>query len=94
MPSLFDLTDDESEVSLVTVTDSDGVTGEYEFLDIVRYNGGSFAVLAEPDSGDVEIFRIETDGEKEVYIRQKDEEILYKVFDIFKLKNEDEFDFD
>lgn len=95
MSKLLDqLNDDELDFT-VTITDTDGVTGKYEFLDIVCRNEIEYAVLAAEDGdGFVDIFRIQYIAGEEKYIRETDEKILDDVFEIFKIKNEDEFDFD
>ena len=95
MSELLDSLNDEELDFTVTVTDSDGVTDVYEFLDIVCMDGVEYAVLSPIKSdGDIEIFKIVTLGGKENYVRQRDRKVLEEVFEIFKLKNEDEFDFD
>ncbi len=91
---LNQLKDDELDFT-VTLTDTDGVKGKYEFLDIVKYGNDEYAVL-EPESADgyVDIFRILVSEGKERYERVTDENILDEVFEMFRLKNEDEFDFE
>lgn len=91
---LKQLNDDELDFT-VTVTDTDGVKGKYEFLDIVKYGEDEYAVL-EPEDGEgyVDIFRIITAQGKEQYERVTDGEVLDSVFEIFRVKNEDEFDFE
>ena len=41
----------------------------------------------------MDIFRIMGVNGKEVYARVTDEKILDEIFEIFRIKNEDEFDF-
>ncbi|MGN0468109.1 MAG: DUF1292 domain-containing protein [Acutalibacteraceae bacterium] len=95
MSELLDKLNDEELDFTVTITDTDGVTADYEFLDIVCFGGDEYAVLSPLDSdGYVDIFKIVTIGSKENYVRQTDEKILDGVFEIFKIKNEDEFDFE
>ena len=91
---LNQLKDDELDFT-VRFTDTDGVSGEYEFLDIVLYKENEYAVV-EPSAGDgyVDIFRIIVDAGKEKYERVTDDEALDDIFDIFRKKNEDEFDFE
>ena len=85
--------DDESE-NRITITDSSGITAEYEFLDIINYENKQYAVLCESESdGYVDIFKIENSNGEEKYIREESEEILEEVFEIFMIKNEDEYDF-
>lgn len=95
MSKLLDQLNDEELDFTVTITDTNGVTETFEFLDIVFRNKIEYAVLAPLDEdGYVDIFRIQTIGGKENYIRETDEKVLDEVFEIFRLKNEDEFDFD
>lgn len=95
MSELLNQLNDEELDFTVRFTDTDGVTGEYEFLDIVLYNNCEYAVVAPLEAdGYVDIFRIMAVNGKEVYVRIEDDETLEKVFDIFRVKNEDEFDFE
>lgn len=95
MSKLLEQLDDENMDFTVTLTDTDGVTGNYEFLDIVCRDKAEYAVLAELDSdGFVDIFKIQYINGDELYVREKNEKILDEVFALFKIKNEDEFDFD
>lgn len=91
---LNQLKDDELDFT-VRFTDTDGVYGEYEFLDIVLYNGCEYAVVSPLEvDGYVDIFRIMGVNGKEVYVRVNDEDTAEEIFEIFKMKNEDEFDFE
>lgn len=91
---LEQLKDDELDFT-VKFTDTDGVRGEYEFLDIVLYEKNEYAVVAPTDAdGYVDIFRIMQVNDKELYVRITDDETLTRVFEIFRIKNEDEFDFE
>ncbi|MBE6745972.1 MAG: DUF1292 domain-containing protein [Ruminococcaceae bacterium] len=91
---LNQLRDDELDFT-VKITDTDGITAEYEFLDIVNYEDTEYAVLDPMDGeGYVDIFRIVYMNGKEHYRRETDGDILERVFDIFRIKNEDEFDFE
>lgn len=95
MSKLLEQLNDEELDFTVTITDTDGVTAKYEFLDIVCRNSVEYAVLApESEDGYVDIFRIQTIADTEKYIRETDDKILDEVFEIFRIKNEDEFDFD
>lgn len=95
MSKLLDQLNDEELDFTVTITDSDNVTADYEFLDIVYRDGVEYAVLSPlDDDGYVDIFRIQYINDDEMYIRETNDKILDEVFEIFKVKNEDEFDFD
>lgn len=91
---LNQLKDDELDFT-VRFTDTDGIYGEYEFLDIVFYNRSEYVIL-EPVDGDgyVDIFRVKEKDGKEVYERECDDNALEEIFEIFKKKNEDELDFE
>ena len=91
---LKQLNDDELDFT-VRFTDTEGNKGVYEFLDIVYFEKDEYVVVS-PDDGDgyVDIFRVIPDGEKEKYERVYDEAVLDEVFELFRIKNEDEFDFE
>lgn len=95
MSELLNQLNDEELDFTVRFTDTDGVYGEYEFLDIVLYEKNEYAVVAPKENdGYVDIFKIWNVNAKEVYIREKDDAVLDEVFEIFRRKNEDEFDFE
>ena len=84
---------------IITLTDADGNNVEYEFLDVVEYNGHEYAVVlpVADDDGLVVILRIEADPddpEYESYIGVDDEDEAEAVFQLFKEQNADEFDFE
>lgn len=94
MPDLLSQIKDDDFEPIVKITDTQGVTAQYEFLDIVNHNNIEYAVLCPLDSdGYVDIFRIVRVNDEEKYSRVEDDETLTKVFEIFRIKNEDEFDF-
>ncbi len=95
MSELLNQLKDEELDFTVRFTDTDGVYGEYEFLDIVLYKNCEYAVVSPLEAdGYVDIFRIMGANGKEVYVRVKDDETAEEIFEIFKIKNEDEFDFE
>ena len=86
--------------NIIVLNDEDGNEVEFEFLDLIEYEGESYVVLLpndddEEDSGEVLILKLEdTDSEEEEsYVSVDDEEVLNKVFEIFKEKFKDEFNF-
>ena len=93
MSDLLNQLDDENLDFTVEITDESEKKGKYDFLDIVCYEGREYAVVAEKGSELVEIFLIGESGGKETYTAVNDEDTLENVFEIFKIKNEDEFDF-
>ena len=91
---LSQLNDDELDFS-VSFKDTDGNLCEGDFLDIVLYEKNEYVII-EPVDGDgyVDIFRIMHVNDKEVYVRVTDDNVLDGVFEVFRIKNEDEFDFE
>lgn len=88
------LNDEELDFS-VTITDTDGVKATYDFLDIVFLNELEYVIL-EPEDGDgyVDIFRVVKTSKGEAYQRVTDDGLLDEIFEVFRRKNEDEFDFE
>lgn len=71
-----------------------GKSARFDFLDIVLFEGNEYIVAAPKKEEFVEIFRIDNvDTDNESYVLVDDERILNEVFEIFQLKNEDEYDF-
>ncbi len=95
MSELLSQLKDEEEDFSVTITDTDGLTATYEFLDIVLYNNNEYAILDSRDGdGYVDIFRIIGVNGTECYARVTDDDTAEAVFEVFRIKNEDEFDFE
>lgn len=93
MADILNQLDDENLDFTVEITDESGRKGKYEFLDIVCFENKEYAVLAEPDSSFVEIFLLGRKNGNETYTEVVDDRTLESVFDLFKIKNEDEYDF-
>lgn len=85
--------------NIVTLIDEEGNPVQFEFLDLVEYQGKEYVILLPTeenfeDSGEVVILEvIDTDGDEESYISVDNEENLQAVFNIFKEKFISEFDF-
>ena len=88
--------------NIISLNDENGNEVKFEFLDLVEYEGEQYVVLlpvleeGEEDDGEVVILRVEDsddESEEEAYVSVDDEETLMKVFNIFKEKFKDEFDF-
>ena len=87
----------ENEDALITLTDDECNEVEFEFLDVVEYDGDEYIVLIEndEDADEVVILKINAlDEENEEYVSIDDEEILQTVFDMFKKKYEGEINFE
>ena len=88
--------------NIITLNDEDGNEDKFEFLDLIDFENEQYVVLlpvleeGEEDDGEVVILKLEDsedDSEQESYVSVENEETLMKVFDIFKDKFKDEFDF-
>lgn len=80
----------------IILNDEDGNEIEFEFLDLVEVDEKEYVVLLpveEAEKGEVVIFRIEGEGEDESYVSLDSEEEAEKVFEAFKEKTKDDFDF-
>ena len=88
--------------NIVILNDEEGNEVQFEFLDLVELDNEEYVVLlpvtseGEEDEGEVVILKLEDtddDSEEESYVGVEDEEILNQVFEIFKDKYKDEFNF-
>ena len=89
--------------NIVTLKDEDGNDVKFEFLDLIDYEGEEYVVLlpaeeaedAEPE--EVVILQLEKDADENsdegTYVSVDDENVLNAVFEIFKEKFKDEFNF-
>ncbi len=94
--------EDEELDNIIRLNDEEGNEVQFEFLDLVELDNEEYVVLlpvteeGEEEEGEVVILKLEdTDDEteEESYVGVEDEEILNKVFSIFKEKYKDEFNF-
>ena len=88
--------------NIIVLNDEQGNEVKFEFLDLVELDDEEYVVLlpvtaeGEEDEGEVVILKLEDseeNAEEESYVGVEDEEILNKVFAIFKEKYKDEFNF-
>lgn len=83
------------EAEIVTLYDEDGNEIELELLDVIEYDGESYAVMLPPDDDEVIIMLLEElNDEEDTYAPVDDEDKLTAVFEAFKEKFKDEFDFE
>ncbi|MDD5803533.1 DUF1292 domain-containing protein [Blautia sp. HCP3S3_H10_1] len=99
------VTPEEDEIEIITLTDENGEDMDFEYLDTIDYEGKRYAVLLPPiedvegededEDEEVLILQVEDDGteDSESYVFVDDDDVLSAVFDIFKEKFKDEFDF-
>ena len=89
--------------NIVILNDEEGNEVKFEFLDLVELDDEEYVVLlpvteeGEEEEGEVVILKVEDNddenADEESYVSIEDEEILNKVFEIFKEKFKDDFDF-
>ena len=85
--------------NIIVLNDEDGNEVQFEFLDLIEYDEEEYVVLlpmeeSEDDAGEVVILKVEdTEAEEESYVSVDDEETLNTVFEMFKEKFKDEFNF-
>ena len=94
----LDEEEDDDLDSVIELTDDDGNAVRFEFLDLVEYEGAEYAVLLpvdeDEDADTVVILQVETvDEDTEAYNSVEDDSILDAVFEIFKERFKDEFNF-
>ena len=84
----------------VTLTDENGNDVEFEFLDYVKYKNEEYVVLlpveSEDENADGEVIILEVhplDEENEEYLSIEDATTLNKVFEVFKERFKDDFNF-
>ena len=95
--------EENEEISnIITLKDEEGNEVKFEFLDLVELNNEEYVILlpvtvdGEEEEGEVVILQIEdndADDDEESYISVEDESILNEVFEIFKEKFKNDFDF-
>lgn len=89
---------DEDLDNIITLNDEDGNEVKFEFLDLIEYNSEEYVILLpveEEEADEVVILKVEdTESEdEESYVGVEDQETLNAVFQLFKDKFKDEFNF-
>ena len=87
--------------NVVILNDEEGNEVQFEFLDLVELDDEEYVVLlpiteeGEEDEGEVVILIVyySENYEEESYVSVDDEDVLNRVFDIFKERFKDDFDF-
>ncbi len=88
--------------NVVILNDEEGNEVKFEFLDLVELDDEEYVVLlpiaeeGEEEEGEVVILKVEDtdeESEEESYVSVDDEDTLNKVFEIFKEKFKEDFDF-
>ena len=80
------------EENIITLTDENGNETEFEYLDVIEYQGKEYLILmpADEESSEIVILEIEpVDEENENYLAIEDEAVLEAVYAIFKERYKD-----
>lgn len=89
--------DDANEDSYIVLTDDDGNDVHFEVLDFFDYMGNNYAVLLPFDDVDDEVVILRVcesdDPETPEYFSIDDDDLLNEVFEEFKKRNAENFDF-
>lgn len=92
----------EDVSNIIVLNDENGNEVKFEFLDLIEYESEDYVVLlpvledGDEDDGEVVILKVddsEENSEEESYVSVDDEETLTAVFEIFKEKFKEEFNF-
>jgi len=86
---------ENEEMDVVVLTDDEGNDVEFEWLDTVEHNGNQYIVVipTDEDAEDVVILRMEKNDEEETFVGLDDEKEVNEVFDLFKEKNKENYEF-
>ena len=93
---------DENISNIIVLNDENGNEVQFEFLDLIEYDSEEYVVLlpvledGQEDDGEVVILKVDDSDEasdEESYISVDDEGTLTAVFEIFKEKFTEEFNF-
>lgn len=91
--------DQESTVQkndIITLTDEDGIGQDYEFLDLIDYSAKQYAVLISTDEKEdqVVIFEVEdADAEDNTFTPVTDPDLAMAIFNLFRERNKEYYDF-
>ena len=87
------------EEDIILLMDEEGRETKFSFLDLIEYKQNEFVVLLpyipeeNTSGGEVVILRVEDSEDEEVYVSEDDDNVLLQVYEIFKEKNKQNFDF-
>ncbi len=86
--------------NIITLKDEEGNDTPFEFLNVIEYADEEYVALLPADApddepGEVVILKVEgSENGEETYVGIEDQDVLDTVFEIFKEKFKDEFNFE
>jgi uncharacterized protein YrzB (UPF0473 family) len=97
MENINEILPEEEEMNIITLTDENGVDTDFEYLDVIEYQGSEYLILmpADEESSEIVILLIEpVDEETENYLAVESEETLEAVYELFKERYQDVLTFE
>ena len=93
-----DKSDQENEdASIITLTDENGVDTKFELVDLIKFLGDEYVVLLPQEDSEegVVILKVDSgeDDDVESYLPVEDDNLLAVIFELFKERNKDRFNF-
>lgn len=86
--------------NIITLKDERGMDVSFEFLDLIEYQGNEYVVLLpagipDDEHAEVVILMVEDsdDSDEESYTTVENQDVLYAVYELFKNKYKDRFNF-
>lgn len=86
--------------NIIILNDENGNEVKFEFLDLMEYEGEEYIILLPTEEGEdndevviLKVEDVEDDPDMETYVSIDDEDTLNAVFEMFKEKYKDEFNF-
>ena len=86
--------------NIIILNDENGNEVKFEFLDLIEYEGEEYIILLPTEEGEdndevviLKVEDVEDDPDMETYVSIDDEDTLNAVFEMFKEKFKDEFNF-
>ncbi len=79
---------------IIILVDENGEEQEYELLDTVEYEGERYVVLIQDEDDEVSILQIESEEDEELSLITCEDAVIEEVYQIFKEKNTENYDFD
>lgn len=87
---------DRMDDNIIVLNDEEGHEAQFEFIDLIEYQGNEYVVLLPVDEAAEEVVILqleEVDSDTESYISVDNDEVLATVFELFKNRHKDDFDF-
>ena len=81
--------------NIIVLTDDEGNDVEFEWLDTLEMNDNTYVVVVPNDeeSDEVVILKMEVEDDEETFVGLEDENEINEVFEEFKSRNKEIFDF-